>query len=372
MPDTGQAGAPVRSFTPVLPSAAFFPDEEQAIDWLLDQTVRVREATLLGLAMQMGAETRELAGRDELVRLAEAFRACPRNLRWAIVTYPSFAIQLSRTVRAVQEARSGRRPADGAAADVRTLAAALARARRAIAADDVPRVAGTIEVRRYDVDPIIAEAAPPTYTFAGDARSAESEHPTAYSLAFFRDVAELAIERVGATWPALGRLIPRFVRILVHLPDGTFRSASAQRYTGVVFLSADDASLLDLEESLVHEYGHQVLYRAMEIDPLVDDDGTAEFTLPWSGSVRDFYGYFHAFYIYALLAEYYSRVRASREPERDRAAERCERIVEGLVRASEDFAANRDRFTRAGVTFSQGLIARVEALADRRHLAVAG
>jgi HEXXH motif-containing protein len=124
----------------------------------------------------------------------------------------------------------------------------------------------------------------------------------------------------------------------------------------------------------VHEYGHQVLYRAMEIDPLVDDDGTAEFTLPWSGSVRDFYGYFHAFYIYALLAAYYSRVQACRESDSDRAAERFEGIVEGLVRASEDFDANAHRFTRTGVAFSQGLIARVEALADgRRHgFAVAG
>jgi hypothetical protein len=58
------------------------------------------------------------------------------------------------------------------------------------------------------------------------------------------------------------------VKIIGYLPDSTFRSCSAARYSGVVYFGNMDESLLDIEESLVHEAGHQVLYRLAEVTPI--------------------------------------------------------------------------------------------------------
>jgi len=196
---------------------------------------------------------------------------------------------------------------------------------------------------------LLAEVAPPTYEFPTPERGAEIDAGTAYNLSFFAHAGTVALDRIGERWPELDPLIPQFVRLLVHVPDGQFRSASAARYTGVVFLTADDESLLDLEESIVHEYGHQVLYRIMELDPLIADQA-GHFSLPWSGAIRDFYGYFHAFCIYILLADYFNRVIAVADGnELLRARGRRRAVLDGIERALDDFPD--ERFTPNGRRF---------------------
>lgn len=209
------------------------------------------------------------------------------------------------------------------------------------------RLRQSIGLIRDDPDPLLQRVAPPTYSFSGRSRE------TAFTLNFFAEAADLAIRRIETVWPCVGAQMQNYIRLVVHVPDGDFRSCSAMRYSGVVFLAAEDPTILSLEESLVHEWGHQVLYDAMELDPIIEDDGSRTFTLPWSGAERDLYGYFHAYYVYTLLASYAARIlkrpATYRRPE-VRAARRLGReLLAGLVVAQADLEGTAERsFTEMG------------------------
>ncbi len=80
-----------------------------------------------------------------------------------------------------------------------------------------------------------------------------------------------------------------------------------------------------------------------------------EFRLPWSDTYRDLYGITHAYYIYTLLARYYTRIlegvsadlRLSRD--RDHASQRFGEIIAGLTEArAATFDPHVDRFTETG------------------------
>ncbi|EOZ4753919.1 HEXXH motif-containing putative peptide modification protein, partial [Pseudomonas aeruginosa] len=118
-----------------------------------------------------------------------------------------------------------------------------------------------------------------------------------------------ALKNIETAWPELHAQIEECVRIFGYLPDAAFRSCSAARYSGIVYLGNMDESLLDLEESIVHETGHQVLYQLGEMTRLTlpQTPLEANYVLPWSGSRRDLFGFLHAHYIYALLVKYYWR-----------------------------------------------------------------
>jgi HEXXH motif-containing protein len=101
----------------------------------------------------------------------------------------------------------------------------------------------------------------------------------------------------------------------------------------------------------VHEFGHQILYTAMELDPMVEDPTHEGLVLPWSGSERDWYGYFHAFFIYVLLAEYLTRrlqVTVFPEPsiDEERVRLRRDEIMSGIRSALP--AINAGALTPAG------------------------
>jgi HEXXH motif-containing protein len=244
------------------------------------------------------------------------------------------------------------------------IAEAYGRAQDAVHSPTVLRVGRGVEVRRWDVEPVIASAAPPTYVFPAPEVVAQRIESDLYTIELFREVACAALHRIESVWPELAQRFGDFVRVLVHIPDAGFRSASASRYRAVVFLSSDDVTLLELEESLVHEFGHQVLYRAMMLDPLLLADGTEEYVLPWSGSRRDFYGYFHAFYIYLLLAKYLER--ASVDPEHDHAEVQflLEHIAAGLIEACKDFEPD-GRFTPSGRAIMGRLLKDARAVGRR-------
>ncbi len=123
-------------------------------------------------------------------------------------------------------------------------------------------------------------------------------------------------------------------------------------------------SLLQLEESLVHEFGHQVLYEVMAWEPLLADGGRGDYRLPWSGSHRDFYGYFHAFYIYLLLARYLERALSGGAHEPGEVRPLLDHIVSGLVEARDDLVAD-ERFTPTGARMITALMCELDGLTAR-------
>lgn len=171
-------------------------------------------------------------------------------------------------------------------------------------------VAGSlIAVEQGHLHEYLRAAAPPSYDFTHFVDPDEEGLLVGHPLRMQADILGHAMKGINAAWPELADQIHELVRIIGYLPDATFRSCSAARYSGVVFLGNMDESVLDLEESLVHEVGHQILYRLGEVVRLTQP-GTpikANYVLPWSGSRRDLFGYFHAYYIYVLLTKYYWR-----------------------------------------------------------------
>jgi hypothetical protein len=218
-------------------------------------------------------------------------------------------------------------------------------------------------VYRFDVDPLVAVVAPPSYEFPKDEVTRKQLERNGHSVHFFCDVVNIALLRIEHTWPACREQFRKLVKSICYLPDGSFRSCSASRFTGIIFVSSRDDSILDLEESLVHEATHQLLYNIVEVCPVVNEEVSREalFTLPWSGQKRDFYGYFHAFFVYVALVKYLGRVRSRSSQELQRAQKRLVFILQGLIKALPDFEASAD-FTPQGRQLLENLAKEVRAL----------
>ncbi|MGP5757865.1 aKG-HExxH-type peptide beta-hydroxylase [Pseudomonas aeruginosa] len=167
-----------------------------------------------------------------------------------------------------------------------------------------------IALQREDLHPYVMKATPPTYDFSrAPSSSGEEGRTIGHPLRMQAGLLGSALKNIETAWPELHAQIEECVRIFGYLPDAAFRSCSAARYSGIVYLGNMDESLLDLEESIVHETGHQVLYQLGEMTRLTlpQTPLEANYVLPWSGSRRDLFGFLHAHYIYALLVKYYWR-----------------------------------------------------------------
>jgi hypothetical protein len=209
-------------------------------------------------------------------------------------------------------------------------------------------------LHRYDVDPLLSAAIPPSYVFDQLDAKRDGDAANPYSLGFARKVIAAALDYVAAVWPQARVCFDRFVKVVVHLPDLESRSCSAARFAGAILLSSADDTLLAVAESLVHECGHQILYCVMEHEPLIRDRGEQVFTLPWSGAQRDAYGYLHATYIYLILAMFFEHAIASDHARREEAIARLRAIVTGLDQALDDFH-DAKFFTSAGRAFFDSL-----------------
>ena len=121
----------------------------------------------------------------------------------------------------------------------------------------------------------------------------------------------------------------------------------------------------------MHECGHQILYCVMELDPLIRDIERKSFTLPWSGAQRDAYGYFHATYIYLILALFFERVADSNRHDRQEALFRFGAILVGLQQALGDFA-DADFFTETGKAFFDRLARQAVSVIGRNRHRFAG
>ena len=331
----------------------FFPHDGPACAiHLRRQAVAVRQTAVLALGMRwrwaFPALTQALAD----------FCARPYAQRERLIEEPILRIAVTLLSRV----------GTGDAGAARSLVDALINALGGADMGDVHlcRVSGTdIIIHRYMVPELLRRVSPPSYTFPDRALVRTRRH--AYTVDFFREVCQTALSKVHGTWPELHDDLVTCIKRLVHVPDADFRSCSAARYAGVVFLSDNDDRLVEVEESLVREYAHQILYTVMELDPLLASPVSARsYRLPWSGSSRDLYGYFHAFYMYVILACYYARVATAEGVLRDGDEHafcrgRQLQIVHGLILASDDFTP--ELFTPAGQDLRQQLLHLVEQMA---------
>jgi len=322
---------------------------------LRNDVLAARQAAFIALMLRVGAHGGRTAREAE--DGLERFLAGGREERMAVVADPAFSIWLQKAARleVAEQGVLGRTVAD--------FRFVLQRCVERLGRDDLGLLR-PVELLRHDVDPLVAEVAPPTYTFPALERVRELEEKTPYTHEIFNRVARATLSRIGAVWPEVQELFPYYVRAIVHVPDADFRSASASRYAGVIFLTADDHTILEVEESMVHEWGHQLLYSVMELDPIVVEGNQDDLNLPWSGARRDFYGYFHALFVYTLLLRYLERINGRDEMEMERVRALFLHILRGAVRALPDFA-DSVRFTPRGLELRRLLQQAVEARASR-------
>lgn len=254
---------------------------------------------------RMGSDAVKNALSDELLsRLAQ-----PTEENLALFDDPVFLIWLRFLHRAAASSRQ-----EEVMQHCESLPAVLARVSKRIRGAEERYIPGTlIALQQDDIDAYVQMATPPTYDFHSAANRRPWPERPGHPLALQCELVGMALDEIGAAWPEMKEQVLDLVKIIGYLPDSTFRSCSAARYSGVVYLGNLDESILDIEESIVHETGHQMLYRVAELAPMTEpgtpqDDG---YVLPWSGSRRDLFGFLHAYYIYALLAKYFWR-RAAR------------------------------------------------------------
>jgi hypothetical protein len=340
--------------------ATFLPlDTPSRTDALLAHAAALREQRFLACYQQLPAAVPDLCAEADLDGSVSLFVQLAPERKRELLQYPPFLIWLQQ----VPETSVSRR------AEFRDKLAELRRlVWRCSAGGHDPGervIPGTsISVVRYGVDPLIASHTPRMYEFPAPTTAADLERDEVYGLDFFVDVATAALERIGAAWPAATPDLVRFIRMVIHLPGARFKSASTERYPGIVFATANDRSLLDVEESLVHECGHHILYTVMEFDRLVFSTFGDDFKLPWSGLQRDLDGYFHAFYVYIYLASYFERISGRSAEEQARARAKLARILKGLVAARAELES-LDRYTVAGRGLLHNLARQVDALAAR-------
>ena len=198
-----------------------------------------------------------------------------------------------------------------------------------------------ILLQRDELDPVIKAITPPTYDFAAAGRKPVGRR----QLERFAAILAEAFANIRAADPERHAQLCRLIRVIGYLPDLEFRSCSAARYQGVVYLAGDEESIVDLEESIVHEGAHQLLYKIGELSPITERAALeTEYELPWSGSVRDLFGYYHAYFIYLEVVKYYDR----RAPSTGAARPRTERIRQ-LIHRGLEFATDDIR-SAAGLT----------------------
>jgi hypothetical protein len=219
----------------------------------------------------------------------------------------------------------------------------------------------TILVKRYGIDPLILEMSSPEYCLPDEKRKAEFEQNVVYPESLFREMFEISLERIKHSWYEVYRDFPNFVHIFIDMIDGDYTSYSAAEHVGVIFVSTDNSPLVALEEYLMHEFGHQILYHLMELHPIVNDKIKKTYKLPWSGNERDFYGYFHAFYIYILIGRYLEKVKYRSKREQRRISKRISHILSGLKETVNVFE-NSDGFTIEGRRLFENLKSEVRKL----------
>ncbi|HYE26767.1 MAG TPA: HEXXH motif-containing putative peptide modification protein [Allosphingosinicella sp.] len=346
------------------PEDPFFLSDDARFDDLLEQAWRARFTTFMVLQTEVERSFPDLDERYGFGRCAAELIGRRRPRRRALIEDPIFQIWVRIVLRDLNKLLTGAR--DDPSELALRLSEFPAMLQRIEARFAEARPGQAIPVLRFESDPLLRLAAPPSYDFSTDQAVCRNLERSGHPVSFFAEVVAATLARIEAAWPELHARFQTLVTLIYYLPDADFRSCSASRYTGIILIAAKDASFLDLEESLVHEWGHQLLYRIGEIEPLTQPAAANEesFALPWSGQKRDVYGYFHAFFIYILLLNYFGRLTDRPENEQSRIQSRMAFILRGLSKAAFDLKASRN-FTPYGRTLLNRLVDELEGLAAR-------
>lgn len=342
--------------------ATFQPEDHPSrLEALRERVRALRRIAFQAICLKLRAEDRELYEKSGLeLFCAEVEQYAPARLD-RLFEYPPFLVALDQCVAAGES-----RP------ELARTLPHLARTGRELELPETSRLVlrhgeATVLVQRFDVDPLVAAAAAPEYRLPTPERRREFAREVVYPDALFLDMLRVAVTRIGRAWPEAEKAFFSWVRVVVDMVDSDMTSYSASEVRGTIFVSTDNSPLVALEEFVVHELGHQILYAVMELDPLVEfNDGI--YTLPWSGRTRDLYGYFHAFYIYVLVARYLVRVEGRSAREQRRVDERLRHIVSGFDTAIAEIG-EAGAFTPRGRNLFDNIAAEARRVAlrlDRR------
>ncbi|WP_017903871.1 aKG-HExxH-type peptide beta-hydroxylase, partial [Pseudomonas asplenii] len=320
----------------------FMPDASpNRFSRLLDQIDQDRYTTLATLyaeAYRLFPATPEL---DGFFASTASLILLPAVERRATLNEPAFQIWARRSVCLTYQVLDGVQSARSALLEsLRALPELLRRLAQAAAGQ---RPANRPPVQRFDIDPLIVAELSPCYEFPSDDATRQLLQNSGYCIHFFSDVVNVALSRIALTWPGCHEQFHHLVRLICYLPDGRFRSGSARRYSGAILLSARDHSLLEIEESLVRETAHQLLYGIEEICPVVDPQADEErpYFLPWSNRPCDLADYFQTFFAQLMRVKYLERVRQRPAGEMRRAEEHLVFILRGLCLALPTLSGSR-------------------------------
>jgi len=343
------------NYSPLWNQATFMPHDLSArSDMLLEIVAKKLQSSFLAFCLWVSAVQPDLHNELGLAEDSARFRSFASEKRRLLVEYPLFRIWLKQATRSL-----------ASGIELKSTLLELKRVMEVFEKGDrhltLETDCGTVELLRFNPDPLILKAAQQDYSFPDETRRKEFEQGAAYPTSLLVESVHAALQRVRLTWFEAFRDFFKFVKILVDLIDGSFRSYSSQEVTGMIFVSTNSDPLL-LEEYLIHELGHQILLNVMELDPLVMKEETRrKFSLPWSGKEREFYGYLHAFFIYLLLYHYFGRVKVRSMKEQSRASDRLAHIGDGLVRAVPELE-QANLFTPRGKQLFENLKSEVRRL----------
>lgn len=305
--------------------ATFMPDDLSARSGMLRESVaRKLQSSFLAFYLFVSAAEPDVYSESGMAEHSARFQSFDAEKRQLFVEHPVFRIWLKRATRSLESR-----------IEMKSTLFELKRVMEAFEKDS-PFIAletdcGSVEMLRSDPDPLILQAALPNYVFPDETRRKELEDAFPISSAVKSVYA--ALQRVRLTWFEAFREFFKFVKLVVDPVGASFTSYSSHELAGVIFVSTDSDPLL-LEESLIHEFGHQILLNVLELDPVViEEERPRKFNLPWSGKEREIYGYLHAFFVYLMLYNYYGRVKSRSTEEKSIASDRLGEIGEGLVRA---------------------------------------
>jgi hypothetical protein len=341
--------------------ATFLPlDEPSRSNSLLGEVWKYHQASFLAFTLNLAATNKIMYRAAGLDHSLERFRAYPADKRRRLMEYTPFLTWLKLSVSCDPHSDDLKRR-------LPELKRILSRFDQGARSPERTIPGTRLAVARFDVDPLIMEAALPEYHFPDRRRQHEFEGTVPYPLEFFSEMITLALERIRRAWPPAYDEFFKFVRLIVDMIDSDFTSYSGYQHIGVIFVSTDNSPLVALEEYLIHEFGHQILYNVTELDPVVVDRPGAVFSLPWSGRKRDIYGYFHAFYIYTFLAHYLRRVESRSRREQRRVSDRLTHILKGLNRAANELK-DLDAFTARGKRLFENLRSSMSPLSRATNL----
>ena len=340
-------------------------NSQERLDAVLAAVANVRCTNFAALQGELLALHPEICGRTDFLSVAGDAFCFPTTVRDQVFDHPVFRIWFANLLCELNLDFLGQAKAEGGVEmALAAFSPMLERVQTDLSSGRRPQFASR------DIDPIIAERLPPSYVMPEGEVALAAAVRMGHPLSFFQEVVNLALDRIMGTWPNVHDLIRRLVAIVLYLPDGNFRSCSASRYPGVVLISARDSSIVDLEESFVHEAGHQLLYQIAELGAITVPLAGGDYRLPWSIQVRDIYGYFHAYFIYVLLARYLERVMDRDGRDGERATARVKHILTGLAKAREELESAKD-VTAAGRSLLEALGVEVAGLLGRHPRLVA-